>query len=229
MSDRAKLEWAIARHGAPVLSGLKVASLLTVRPSDFEDLMASLDELCQLLTPHELRILDLAIGPERILLYIYRPEWLERLLSLAEHRRFLADCGYARDAGCADCLAQLFERMRNGRGEDYPHELGLFLGYPLEDVRGFMLDRGRCPLYTGLWHVYSEVERARQRFADFEHAKRRLLAGLSEGCGLCEQLPLLIRETQQRDRQHEAPSPRLDLDLPMHCPLARPCAEAQGF
>lgn len=50
-------------------------------------------------------------------------------------------------------------RRLNG-SEDFPHELGLFLGYPAEDVRGF-IDRKQCK-YIGLWKVYeSDEEKAR--------------------------------------------------------------------
>lgn len=51
------------------------------------------------------------------------------------------------------------------RSEDFPHEIGLFLGYPLEDVAGFM-ELGPCSCKcTGCWKVYGNVEAAKKKFA----------------------------------------------------------------
>lgn len=39
--------------------------------------------------------------------------------------------------GCTErCVAELIRRVRHE--EDFPHEIGLFLGYPSEDVSGFI-------------------------------------------------------------------------------------------
>ena len=38
----------------------------------------------------------------------------------------------------------------------FPHEIGVFLGYPLQDVKGFIENNGRNSKYTGLWKVYGD-------------------------------------------------------------------------
>ena len=61
----------------------------------------------------------------------------------------------------------------------FPHELGLVLGYPLEDVRGFIADGGRGAKVVGRWCCYGNVEAARQRFDELgqkERECRRLYA-----------------------------------------------------
>lgn len=42
-------------------------------------------------------------------------------------------------------LEQLLERLsgRISASEDFPHEIGLFLGYPVDDVTGFIQNKGR--------------------------------------------------------------------------------------
>ena len=37
---------------------------------------------------------------------------------------------------------------------DFPHEIGVFLGYPLEDVVGFIRHRGKCFTCCGCWKSY---------------------------------------------------------------------------
>lgn len=53
-------------------------------------------------------------------------------------------------------------RMRTSRG--FPHEVGLFLGYPPEDVLGFVCNRARNYKAVGLWKVYGDTQRALSRF-----------------------------------------------------------------
>jgi hypothetical protein len=52
--------------------------------------------------------------------------------------------------------------------EDFPHEIGLFLGYPPEDVRGFMEHRGCGCKCVGCWKVYGDVQRAAELFARYQ-------------------------------------------------------------
>ena len=52
----------------------------------------------------------------------------------------------------------------------FPHELGLLLGYPAEDVRGFMgIGYKKC-LYTGYWKVYEKAEEKIALFSEYDRA-----------------------------------------------------------
>ena len=50
-----------------------------------------------------------------------------------------------------------------------------FLGYPVEDVRGFIEHQGRDYLCTGYWKVYENLEQKQQLFQRFEYAKENLV------------------------------------------------------
>lgn len=50
------------------------------------------------------------------------------------------------------------------RTKDFPHEIGLFLGYPLEDVQGFIENRAEGYKCVGCWKVYGDEEYAKQEF-----------------------------------------------------------------
>ena len=52
---------------------------------------------------------------------------------------------------CGRCIANLIRRFREG-GE-FPHEVGLFLSYPPEDVKGFIDHRACNFKCAGLWKV----------------------------------------------------------------------------
>ena len=86
--------------------------------------------------------------------------------------------GYPVDRGLEEMLDALQLRLTCGA---FPHEIGLFLGYPPEDVEGFRLHRGRDYKLCGCWKVYSDVEGARQCFRRSDRCRaalcRRVRAG----------------------------------------------------
>ena len=65
---------------------------------------------------------------------------------------------------------QLKERLRTSAC--FPHEIGLFLGYPLPDVIGFIRNRGRNCKCCGFWKVYSNEWETRQLFEKFRKCLR---------------------------------------------------------
>ena len=64
----------------------------------------------------------------------------------------------------------------------FPHEIGLFLGYPLEDVKGFIQNKGQGYACCGLWKSYGDPRAARRYFdrcrACTAAYKRRYAAGV---------------------------------------------------
>ena len=115
----------------------------------------------------ELRLLQL--GQDRALIYVYRIRRLVRDLADPEIRQFLADCGY-RDFSVEGALAHLARRIME-KGGEFPHEIGLFLGYPLGDVKGFIKHRGQNCKCTGCWKVYCDEREARRQFCRFEKCR----------------------------------------------------------
>ena len=55
---------------------------------------------------------------------------------------------------------------------EFPHEVGLFLGYPPEDVEGFIENKARSCKLTGYWKVYSDEEKAKKIFAKYSKCTR---------------------------------------------------------
>ena len=93
---------------------------------------------------------------------------LERDLKENGAKQLLETYGYqSTDPGYA--LNRLAGRLTS-EGE-FPHEIGLFLGYPLEDVQGFIQNHGKNSLCTGCWKVYGNLCEARKCFARFEKCR----------------------------------------------------------
>ena len=72
-------------------------------------------------------------------------------------------------AGVLDALPEALEQLRRRFAEtrSIPHEIGVFLGYPLGDVLGFIANRGRNSVRTGYWQVYCDEAQAAEKFARY--------------------------------------------------------------
>ena len=81
----------------------------------------------------------------------------------------LAQHGYDNKT-CERSIVRLVQRLREQ--EDFPHEIGLFLGYPPEDVCGFIENRACNCKCVGCWKVYGDEEAARQKFAQYKKCTR---------------------------------------------------------
>lgn len=84
----------------------------------------------------------------------------------------------------AALLSHLKKRLSQSEG--FPHEIGLFLGYPLEDVIGFCRHKGEGCKLCGYWKVYGDVESARKSFALFDRCRELLFSHLLSGAPLQE-------------------------------------------
>lgn len=106
----------------------------------------------------------LRVQQERALVYVYRQETLAALLAQADVQAFLQAMGYG-DTSPDGALA--FLRQRLAESPCFPHEIGVFLGYPLSDVIAFMRDGGRGCRCSGCWKAYTnecEAMRVFQRY-----------------------------------------------------------------
>ena len=154
------------KEGAPTLAGIKTGNLFSCCYAGWEALRQDLRRLNRSLTPKGVRILPLGYGVEekRVLLYVYRPDRLRKDLLDQRVDALLQACGYScRHLG--RFLVQLMHRLRNGG--DFPHEIGLFLSYPSEDVFGFIRYPGEQYKCLGCWKVYGDEITARQTFARY--------------------------------------------------------------
>ena len=158
-------EDTVIRHGAPTLAGMKTGNLFPCFFSSPQALAEELRAMNRVLVPRGLRLVPLRREKGRALLYLFRPAALSRDLAQEEVRRLLRQAGY-RDLGQGACLAEL--RRRLGAGGDFPHEIGLFLGYPPEDVAGFVRHRGKGCKCVGCWKVYGDEQAARSIFEKYE-------------------------------------------------------------
>lgn len=157
-------EELMIRHCAPTLASLKTGNMFTCRFDGEEELHRSMRAFNRRLVHKGLRVLPLRYRDGVGLVYVYRPGRLDADLSDATACRLLEDRGYP--CGNANqCVKRLQHRL--AQTEEFPHEIGLFLGYPPEDVEGFIHHKGEAK-YSGCWKVYGDVEAAQRTFARYK-------------------------------------------------------------
>ena len=158
-------EFVIVTSCAPTLAGLKTGSLFTDPYTDKAALEQEIREMNRILKKKGIRLVVVRYSEERALIYMFRPSQLEEDLKDPECRRILRDAGY-RKMTVEYCVRRL--RQRFLKSGEFPHEIGLFLGYPSEDVKGYILHNGNGSKYVGYWKVYGDVTCAKKIFARYK-------------------------------------------------------------
>ena len=171
----------LVMFGAPTLAGLKTGNIFTCEYSDLKELSEQLLDLNRKLVPKGLRLIPLRRSEKRVLLYLYRPERLKKDLAGEEAKDLLQKEGYP-GQNAESCLLELIRRLRGRKA--FPHEIGLFLSYPPEDVQGFIRYRGMRSKLTGCWQVYGDAEAARRTFERFDRCTHIYCRRWSEGVPL---------------------------------------------
>ena len=159
---------------APALTGVKTGSLLKVDRmvcNDTLDLLSSFEN-------DDVGTKLLCTRGSSSLILVYRRSMLSAALRDRDTHKFLSGMGYT--GSMSDHLDRLSERMNN----DIQHELGIFLGYPLCDVKGFMEKHGSGYLASGCWRVYGDVAMAMRIFARIRESRYRCLRLFDSGLSL---------------------------------------------
>lgn len=177
MNEPALFDSLLAVHGAPTLAGIKTANLFPVR-SDQPDMVRELRRANRVLADKGMRLIPLRKRKESTLMYLFRPQKLREDLCDPEAERILQEKGYP----CPDpvkCICQLIRHLN--KDEQFPHEIGLFLGYPPSDVRCFMEDSREGVQCTGCWKAYSNKEKAEETFRRYKACTRIYVQALKKG------------------------------------------------
>lgn len=155
---------------APTLAGIKTGSLFPCQYDSCEELKREIRAVNRAVGRKGLRLIPLRWREKQVLLYLYRPERLRADLAAPGAVEILKSEGYD-DCREDRCLCELTRRLRCFA--DFPHEIGLFLSYPPEDVRGFITHRGHESKCAGCWKVYGDAERAQKIFRAYKRCTER--------------------------------------------------------
>lgn len=178
--DKKDIGTQLALQCAPLISGIKISNLLIIPPS-------GVCQLHEILEKTMLSYYILAKSSKRVVLLLFHQRSLEEYLLLPDNLALLKDMGY-QHFGLYDILPIFSLRYQNYLAvhKDFPHEMGILLGYPIEDVRGFIDNNGQNFLYSGYWKVYENPALKMQLFRSYEHAKHNLVKLIHSGAHISD-------------------------------------------
>ena len=104
--------------------------------------------------------------------------WVRKILDDVFVQAYLSEKGY-NTGSVFDFVKELFSCMIENEG--FPHEVGVILGYPVEDVIEFENHQGHDCKYCGCWKSYSDVAKARDCHCRFTECSRLCIKWYDEG------------------------------------------------
>jgi len=159
------VELRLIIQNAAVLKGRRISGMLFLNDKE----LALISEKLQ---GTSISLMILSTFRKRHLVLVYRASELEKYLRKLDIADFLARFGYRRDDFISN-LIRLHHRMNGfyNKVKDFPHEVGIFLGYPICDIKGFLENKGEKYLLSGYWKIYDNLEETKKRFLSFDEAR----------------------------------------------------------
>lgn len=178
--DRERIETHLVIQCAPLIYGMKVSNLFNV-----DRRLAG--QMKQVLKSSGISYYLLLESEDKATFLVYREDALKAYLMQDRVCQSLKSFGYKNLAlsSVLQCFCEQYTACIKEMAE-FPHEMGLLLGYPVEDVEGFIKNKGDKYLYCGYWKVYGHVEEKRILFEKFEEARKSLIQFLNEGRSISE-------------------------------------------
>lgn len=176
-----ELDYLFAMHLSPALAGIKAANMVSCSRASFPDLPKQVKAYNNAFKKRGMHFEIVKACKERFLLLVYNEQLLSKHLFDMRTQYVLKAFDYDTNVRLSKLLWQMKRKMAVSK--EFPHEIGLFLGYPVEDVVGFIRNEGKHCKLCGYWKVYGDAETAKQTFDRLEkvcHAvKTRIKSGES--------------------------------------------------
>ena len=173
----------IINHCAPALSGIKIANIFTYQYDSKKELEKEVSSYNDILSFKNIKVSIIKDNANKAIIYVYNEKELENYLLDDEIFEFLENYGY-KSKNIHESIDFLKTRMQYA--ENFPHEIGIFLGYPLIDINGFINNYGKNSLYTGYWKVYHNKNEAIKIFDNYNKCRDFYISTFLNGKGILE-------------------------------------------
>ena len=155
----------LVKYASPTLAGVKTGSLFKVYKNNKLNLNKEVENYNLLLNYLDVYLDIIYTCDKYDLIYIYRLKMLLNDFGNKDILEFLNTYGY--DGSIPqDYIFHLKNRFE--LFHKTPHEVGIFLGYPLNDVKDFIKYKGSNFKACGCWKVYNDVEFCSNKFKTFK-------------------------------------------------------------
>lgn len=167
----------LAYHLAPVIRCKKASTILTFNRYNRDMYSLWQRYRYEYVANSPISFYELKRTEEGVSVLFFIPCNLLSALKADEHAGFLQSYGYNKAEHIAPYLKRLKERYEDG----CPHEIGLFLGVPLKDVKSFINNNGKNYLFCGYWKVYHRMRDNLEIFEDYDKAKLKVIKEVNNG------------------------------------------------
>ena len=174
-------EELLINHCSPTLAGIKTGSLFSAPVKNKSQAIDMLRGWNRKLSKKGIVFLPLKYRQNTVLVYAYRPSLLYKYFENEKVSGILSSFGYA-DTRLPQRISFLIGRLKND--DEFPHEIGLFLGYPPEDVLGFIKNGAENCKRLGCWKVYGDEAAAQERFSRYKKCTEVYCRQLARGVPL---------------------------------------------
>lgn len=155
-------------YASQTLANQKLANLFTFKNSENIDIEKMVFEWNEILNEKNMYVEILNNNKSSAQIYAYRPHKLKYVLNETKTKTLLSKLGYNTN-DLNQCINHLKFRFKK---ENFPHEIGIFLGYPFEDVMGFIENKGNKFLINGYWKVYANEDKKIKIFNNYNKIKK---------------------------------------------------------
>lgn len=176
--EKREMETQLALQCSPLIMRVKIANLFTIS----EKFQIQVENLFQ---STDIEVMYLLKSRGKITYLIYQKEQLGQYLCNGAVCKFLYEYGY--QLGNLSDMLKLFQKRYANymlERDKFPHEMGIFLGYPLEDVREFIRNKGKNYIYAGYWKVYHNLDTALELFRKYDMARAFVVEMITQGMSI---------------------------------------------
>lgn len=188
------IEIQLALQCAPLITGIKISNLFIVSNHNARYVRVLFEN-------NGISIFVLCTTSEKTTFLLYRSRELAKYLNNKEVKELLFVLGY-HNYSVKHLLAVVKDKYEKymENGIEFPHELGLLLGYPVEDVSGFILNRGQNCLLVGYWKVYKNVIEKQKLFEQYNKAKETIVRLVLNGVSILDIIAMYSKNKLQRQQ-----------------------------
>jgi len=173
LDDKSYIMMLIAYNASPTIARLKPSSLMVFRSDTDRDLYFIWEKYKdEIKSSLNIDCYELKRTEKSIHVLFYDCIKLNNVLRNSNNMAFLNRFGYSDEMNIFELLDLLKQRY-----EDVcPHEIGIFLGYPILDVVDFIECPNKECLMRGYWKVYNDLEKAKKTFQSYDKAKIKVIS-----------------------------------------------------
>lgn len=169
-SNSSYIKWIIEILG-PVLLGSKPSEIITIPKfdKDKDSKLKDIKSYFNICNKIQLIIIDMCDGSYKLL--FINNILLSKTLKNLDIKYFLTSLGYPYNVDSKSYIDILIKKIKSSV---FPDEIGIFLGYPLKDVKGFM-GYGNYKLFnTRYWQVYGDPKVSYSLYLEFLNDRNKI-------------------------------------------------------